>query len=275
MTVDVRLWGIDHVLDDPKMFFECLPVFVDGETIIRALSFRWSRERGAVPFVDEEEALEHSEKLELREPLAVPEGHAVLVMGPVVAQQITGLGIELEPDWHTVQDGFRVAVLSYADIRQRRGRYAEHARGILIGELSEVLRKRERLGPSDATPLARTAHAVVMATAYFDRLEIAILDLIFADLLADGGATYSRLLVLHSAGLPMDVELLRKAVEGRMGNLIRSCPRPHPAMALPSAAPPARVEPDTREAPRAGVDVRTPATERRNVSERVPNPFLH
>lgn len=267
-----ELWGLDHTLESESAFFTSLPVVREGDAFARAMSFHWSSGGGLIQGLTQEAVEDTTEVLDLRAPVTVPEGHVVLVMGPRFAKSLNALGIALKPDWIRVQRDFCIFVTSAEDADQRRSSFAQQAHAILVEVLSRMLQERREglLGrtSSQATLLSRrmAAHTIILNASFHDPFEIALLDLIHADLLGDGGITYSRLEGLYTRSLRVSVERLRMSVESRMSHLLRCVPavRPTQSSVRREAWGPAPVEPvpESRVRP-----------DRANVPEYVPNPF--
>lgn len=265
-----ELCGLDHTLEHTSVFFTCLPVLREGDKFARVLSFEWSAEQGIIRGLSQHDIEGMCERLSLASPVVVPEGYIVAVMGTVLAQNLAVLKVPLEADWTVVQSEFRVALVSPDEADRRRQIYAEEARGILTAELGRALRERADEGyacePTKRLSLtAKAAHAVAMNVAYGDRLEIALLDLVFLDLIGDGGVKYQRSLGLYAARLQRSVEWLRMNVEARIAHLMRDKAKAPRRIERPRVIVPAPERPSRGSAP--------PLNE--GVSPVVKNPFIN
>ncbi|MEZ4294488.1 MAG: hypothetical protein R3B70_05900 [Polyangiaceae bacterium] len=226
----VRLWGIDQGLDLSKRWTEALPIFEHQGALWRAMDYKWSTEDGAVRLEDEDDAHDSGTLLEVEEALEISPGQVVVVVGPDLLRALQSLEILPGAAWKEAQEGYHVCVASPRDSREMRRRAGQSAYPILCLELFRILRARDaRLEGHNSlgmplTPRASLSHLVMQGCLAHDPLELAVLDLLVAELRDDGGAGFTRGLAIHAVALGIQVGELAGLVGSRREVLIRNPP---------------------------------------------------
>jgi len=218
------LWGIDRSFDDDASLFRCLPVMFNGAEHLHPTRSDWSWNDDLPAYDSEAEARECAQEVTPEVPVIVPEGAVVLVMGPAFAAHLQTIDGTLPPGEVRIQRGLRLWLASHNKVELLRAEFSKLARTRLEDALKRALRAREE-GHAYTFAELHPAHAVLSNAALEDRQELAIFDLIVADLDPDGTARFSRTLALRSARLRKSQELLDQAMRAKMGSLLRNAPR--------------------------------------------------
>jgi hypothetical protein len=222
---EATLWGMEGLFaGNEQRIHACMPMFqVAGhEAIYVARKADWALETGdGLTAIEEVQAAEAGERLELDKPCPVEPGEIVAVVGPAYCEAIERgapklAAIVYDERWWPVQAGFQIALLTPDAYDRLRGQLHDEAKAAFDREV----RATWRGGLSDR---ARAALDVLRHTAHGPFEETLIRTLVAHRLARDGDA-YTQALALGAEWMEWSVPHLESLVEPFFRAIVPSGP---------------------------------------------------